>query len=111
VEDTSKVDREEHVSHKSRTPQVACLELSKQNLTRKGFSGEVAERIMHSQRESTRNQYQNRWLGFVSWCMERGQNPLKASIPLIADFLTFLFVGKREHQVLSKGTGQLLQMP
>jgi len=65
VEDFSKADKEEHVSHKPRTRQVACLELTKQNLTRKGFSGEVAERIMHSQRESTRNQYQNRGLGFV----------------------------------------------
>jgi len=74
-----------------------------QNLTRKGFSDDIAERIIHSQRESTRNQYQNRWLGFVSWCRERGQNPPKASFPLIADFLTFLFVEKKRTPGTIKG--------
>jgi len=91
VEDTPEINRKECALHKSR---VACLEFVKQNLTRKGFSDEITEGIIHSLRDSTRNQYKIRWLGFVSWCRERGQDPLKASVPLMADFLPFIFGSK-----------------
>ena len=89
---TTETDRKEHVSHKSRSSQSSCMEITKQNLTEQGFSGDVADRILGPQRPSTRRVYSYRWQKFADWCEGREEDPLKASIPLIAEFLSYLFL-------------------
>jgi hypothetical protein len=41
-------------------------------------------------RQSTNRIYQSKWQYFVSWCGGRKKSPLKATIPVIADFLLHL---------------------
>jgi hypothetical protein len=60
----------------------------------KGFSADVAARIANSHRSSTQQVYNSRWNGFCSWCESRGRDPLSASAPLVAEFLTHLFRDK-----------------
>ena len=89
---TSEANRKEYLSLKSRSIEPACMEVTKQNLREQGFSDEVSTRIMEPQRPSTRKVYSYRWQKFASWCEGREEDPLKASVPLIAEFLSHLFL-------------------
>ena len=66
----------------------------------RGFSSEVAACISSSVRESTSKLYQSHWNKFCGWCLVWKIDPIKASIPQIADFLLWLFQELR----LSPGT-------
>ncbi len=64
-------------------------------LVAKGFSQAAAERISSSQREGSQAVYDGKWLVYSDWCNDKGQDPLTAFPPVIAEFLTFLFVDKK----------------
>jgi len=53
-----------------------------------------AERISLAHRDSTRSIYQSRWLYFHAWCIKRKSNPLRPTVPVVADFLLHLFRDK-----------------
>ncbi|XP_021363608.1 uncharacterized protein LOC110456894 [Mizuhopecten yessoensis] len=64
-------------------------------LAQKGFSGPVSDCIARSIRSSSAAVYQSRWSIFCDWCGQRQVDPLKASVPLIADLLLHLFRSKK----------------
>ncbi len=57
----------------------------------KGFSDKVSERISVPQRGSTLKLYEYKWKIFREWCQSRGFNPVSPTVPIIADFLLYLF--------------------
>jgi hypothetical protein len=60
-------------------------------LIQTGFSDTVAARISPRNRTSTNRIYQSRLSAFETWRGSEGVDPLKAPVPLIADFLLSLF--------------------
>ena len=90
----TQTDRQTNVPHKPRSSQTACLEAARGNLKGQGFSDEVTTRILGPQRQSTRKLYGSRWEIFCAWCQSHQKDPLKASVPLIAEFLNYLFTEK-----------------
>ena len=68
----------------------SCMDSIKRSLQKKGFSRKVAKRMAEAQKLSTRELYQKKWDKFADWCDKRNKNPLQATIPLIAEFLTEL---------------------
>ena len=63
----------------------------KRLLLEAGFSEKVASRAVRSHRESSRSLYQSRWHRFECWCHRRKVDPYTASVPVIGDFLIYLF--------------------
>ena len=62
-----------------------------QRLESRGYSGRAATRLVQAIKPSTVKQYDSKWNGFSFWCQERGFNRFQATVPIIADFLCFLF--------------------
>ena len=54
-------------------------------------SEKAAKHIAVPQRSSTRFVYEGKWAEFCAWCERRKEDPVQASVPLVADFLTDLF--------------------
>ena len=79
------------VSSPARAAPTSRLAAEYRTLEERGFSQEAASRISAPQAKSSLGIYEARWRVFSSWCQGRGEDPFKASTPLIADFLLFLF--------------------
>ena len=75
--------------------QSSCLEIVKHAMLKKGFSDKVAERVAKPFKESTGGVYESKWRAFCSWCDSRGQDPCKATVSLIAEFLNHLHENKK----------------
>ena len=56
-----------------------------------GFSDSVINRIGKSRASSTRKHYKSQWDLFVTWSTEQKLNPLDASLPLLTNFIDYLF--------------------
>ena len=56
-----------------------------------GFSDNVINRIGKSRASSTRKHYKSQWDVFVTWSTEQKLNPLGASLPLLTNFMDYLF--------------------
>ena len=76
------------------TPLSARLEAIKSALISRGFSSPVATRIASSHRLSTQSVYDSKWRIFTEWCRNTGHDLFSTSTPILADFLTFLFLAK-----------------
>ena len=63
----------------------------RQRMKDQGFSDRVVDRIEKSRALSTKAHYKSQWDLFVSWATDKGLNPLQASLPLLTDFLQYLF--------------------
>jgi hypothetical protein len=63
-------------------------------LAARGFSRRAAEAIIADQRASTLEVYDAKWAVFSQWCEKAGIDPLRCSIPQLADFFIFLFEEK-----------------
>ena len=68
-----------------------ALDVIRAGLAEKGFSEKIAKGISEPQRDSMLNVYQPCWLEFCRWCYGRLGDPLNATVPLVCDFLMFLF--------------------
>ena len=71
--------------------QLPRLDVVRNSLTARGFSQATADRIAVPQRSSTRSIYDGKWAEFCSWCSRKKTDPVKATIPIVADFLVHLF--------------------
>ena len=62
-----------------------------------GFSEAVIQRLEShpDPATSTSKQYKSKWDLFVGWATNLGRNPLSASLPLLAEFLVYLFRERR----------------
>ena len=56
-----------------------------------GFSDNVIKRIGKSRASSTRKHYRSQWDLFVAWATEQKLNPFDASLPLLTNFMNYLF--------------------
>ena len=73
-----------------RGTQPTRLEVVVSGYRKAGFSKDAATRMARATRQSTNKVYQSKWQYFASWCHGQKTSPLKATIPLIADFLLHL---------------------
>ena len=80
------------VPRRSRISKSTRLVLSQESLKAQGFSDRVIPRILAPQADSTKRVYDYKWLIWEEWCWAREREPDRPSIPLIADFLDYLFV-------------------
>ena len=87
---THSATTEGQVSRKSRNTQPSRLEVVVGGYRKAGFSAAAAARMARATRQSTNRVYQSKWKYFADWCNGRKTSPLKASIPVIADFLLHL---------------------
>ena len=60
-------------------------------LRQQGFSDSVIERIRNSRALSTRKHYRSQWELFVSWAVAKHLDPMNASLPLLTEFMDYLF--------------------
>ena len=80
-----------HISQSASEPEPSRLLVVERSLRKKGFSQEVSSRIARPNRLSSLAVYQSKWAVFAAWCHSRQVDPLKASVPLISEFLTAKF--------------------
>ena len=66
---------------------VDGLEAEWRALQNKVFSDAANRTILAATHDTTREVYNGRWESFISWCGERGQNPICTSPKQILDFL------------------------
>jgi len=71
------------------------LETIQLSLQERGFSEVVARHISTAQKQSTRKVYDCKWKIFADWCDQRQIDPLRISVPELADFFLFLFEEKK----------------
>ena len=71
--------------------QLPRLDVVRNSLKARGFSQATADRIAVPQRSSTRSIYDGKWAEFCSWCSRKKTDPVKATIPIVADFFVHLF--------------------
>ena len=60
-------------------------------LRKEGFSNSVIKRLEKARAQSTVHHYASQWKLFEAWCNEHKLNPLNASLPLLTEFLEYLF--------------------
>ena len=75
----------------ARDPEPHVDSFGEEYLKSQGFSPNVIERIRNSRAASTRKHYKSQWDLFVGWAVRKQLDPLNASLPLLADFLEYLF--------------------
>ena len=73
--------------HRLEDPQVHCMETERHSLQDKGISESTIKTILAATRDTNRTVYKGRWESFVSWCRERGENPIHMSLKHVLDFL------------------------
>ena len=67
------------------------ISIGEERLSALGYSSRVIERIQDSVARSTSKNYQSKWKLFVAWATQLKRNPFQASIPLLTEFLDYLF--------------------
>ena len=60
-----------------------------------GFSDKVISRLDKARASSTRKHYKSQWDLFESWAVKNGLNPLDAGLPLLTQFLEYLFTVRK----------------
>jgi integrase len=78
------------ISSTSRGVPATRLEIIEQGKRSRGFSESVATRMARAQKASSQKVYDGKWRVFVDWCEGRGEDPLTATLPLVADFFCYL---------------------
>ena len=73
----------------------ASVDHRSERLKNLGFSEAVIQRLEKARATSTSKQYKSKWDLFVGWATNSGRNPLSASLPLLAEFLVYLFRERR----------------
>ena len=68
-----------------------------------GFSEQVSNRIAVPQRKSTLELYKQKWNTFREWCSFNRINPHTSTVPMIAEFLLYLFRDKQLATITLKG--------
>ncbi|XP_077367689.1 uncharacterized protein LOC144011105 [Festucalex cinctus] len=81
-------------------PSRMCLATEGPQPLLTGCTESVTRTILNARAPSTRQQYANRWKLFVTWCGERGVDPVSCSIPTILDFLQSLLDKGRSQSTL-----------
>ena len=76
----------------SRRPRAEAsrVETLKRHYQKSGFSGRAARVLSGVLRESSSRLYQSRWKIFCGWCRGSGVAPVKATVPVVVDFLIHL---------------------
>ena len=75
----------------ARHVQLPRLAYKRRSLLEEGFPADIAERIAAPQREGTQRVYDAKWGEFCDWCKRRKIDPVAVTIPIVAEFLNYLF--------------------
>ena len=57
------------------------------SLKDRGISEAAIKTILTATRDTIRTVYKGRWESFVSWCHEKGENPIRTSLKHVLDFV------------------------
>ena len=79
------------VSQSTRESKTSRVLVVQGSLRDRGFSEEVSAHIAGPSRPSSLEVYQSKWAIFCAWCDGRKVDPLQATAPLIAEFLSEKF--------------------
>ena len=84
----------------SRTPGSASIEPSalvsrEDRMRQMGFSDKVISRLDKARASSTCKHYKSQWDLFESWAVKNGLNRLDAGLPLLTQFLEYLFTVRK----------------
>ena len=79
------------------------METVRAALSDRDFSSQAMEGILRARKRSTLKVYEGKWKVFCQWCLEKKVDPIKASIPKLADFFIFLFREKKMAPITIKG--------
>ena len=72
-------------------PAVDCVAIVRRRYREIGFSRDAAGLAASGRRMSTNNTYSNRLGVYFAWCDQKGFDPLRAPVNVVADFLTDRF--------------------
>ena len=81
----------------------ARLAIVRKAIRRLKFSKAVSDRIANPRRQSSTALYNVKWKGFVKWAKDNGHAPTEATIPIVADFLLYLYEVKKLSPSTIKG--------
>ena len=88
--------------YEARSVRPSRLAFVKERIMEEGFSEAVADMASRPQRKSSLSVYQSHFTAFSDWCNQRGTSLESVSIPIVADYLLFLFTEqKREVATIS----------
>ena len=84
------------VTKQNTTPQTvksvpSSVESQRGFLRNKGFSQKVVDTMLSARKPSTRALYNAKWHKFCDWCSEGGIDPTLADVPIICQFLQYLY--------------------
>ena len=83
------------IPHKPRDTPSSCMAIIEECFQEEGFSEQASKRMARAQKASTRGVYEAKWAAFSRWCNQRNEDPLKASVVVVADFLVHLHEDKK----------------
>ncbi len=73
-------------------PQPSRLEIISRHLQTKGFSQQASEVISAHHRASTSSLYQSKWQLFSNWCDGQQIDPLKVTVPQVAELFLYMYL-------------------
>ena len=97
------------VSRQSPFASSGCVASLKRFASQTGFSETVAGHLALCRRNSRLN-YQARWGKFRKWCRDFHHRSSEPTIPIIAEFLTFLFTTKKAAVSTIKATERCFRL-
>lgn len=75
-------------------PKTSRVATIKQSLVERGFSAEVANRAAAHQRKSSLSLYESHFKAFIGWLSKRNCPLEQVTVPVVADYLLYLFDDK-----------------
>ena len=80
---------------KSPKPKLKAVVSPREKLKEDGFSARVIDRVVTARALSTTKHYMSQWRLFEAWATNSKRDPLNASLPLLAEFLEYLFKDRK----------------
>ena len=90
VEQVTETATIRHIPQGSTSVQASRMEIIESNLSDRGFSEKVADRMARAQKSSSLRVYDGKWRMYSDWCKGRSFDPIQTTPLELADFLVYL---------------------
>ena len=84
-----------------RSTSTSRMEIIRQGFRRQGFSSSLVELLVAGNRTSTLSTYESAWRNWAAWCLQRGENPISASLNLVLEFLEELYKAGKSYSTIN----------
>ena len=88
--------------------ETSCVEAGIELARAAGFSQRAAQIMSWSRRDSTKLNYQSKWSVFKNWCKTEKVDLKRPTLPIVAEFLTYLFDVRKLSVTAIKGYRSML---